>query len=86
MALSSEYPGSGLNVWFKEDIQNALRAVDSANADLFETIGIPEMELYRRGYKAALRAMGEAFGIRYTLREGDAKETPAVIDVSPLPR
>lgn len=82
MALSSQYTGSGLDVWFKDDIQNALRAVDMANADLCKTINTPEMRLYRQGYEAAIRAVGEAFGIRYQSARNH-EETPTIIDVTP---
>lgn len=82
MALSSQYSRSGLDVWFKDDIRNALRAVDSANADLFEIINNSEMQLYRQGYEAAVRAIAEAFGIRYKSAH-QREETPAIIDITP---
>jgi hypothetical protein len=82
VAFGSQYPSSGLNVWFKDDIQNALRAIDTANADLFKTINTPEMHFYRRGYEAALRAIAEAFGIRY---ESPVRryEEPLTVEVKP---
>jgi hypothetical protein len=83
VALSSHYPGSGLNVWFKDDIRNTLRAVDSANADLFKTINTPEMQLYRQGYESAIRAIAEAFGIHYEQSARRHEETPTIIDITP---
>jgi hypothetical protein len=81
VALSSQYSSPGLEVWFRDDIQNTLRAVDSANAELFKTINTPEMQHFRQGYEAAIRAIGEAFGIRYR-PAGNHRETPEIIDVS----
>jgi hypothetical protein len=83
MALNSYASNSGLNVWFKDDVQNALRAVESANAGLFEIISTPEMQLYRQGYEAALRAVAEAFGIRQEPLTPHRDEAPAFIDVTP---
>jgi hypothetical protein len=83
MALNSYASNSGLNVWFKDDVQNALRAVESANAGLFEIIDTPEMQLYRQGYEAALRAVAEAFGIRQEPFTRQRDEAPAFIDVTP---
>lgn len=83
MALSSQYSSSGLDVWFKDDIKNTLRAIDSANAEVFNTIDTSEMQLYRQGYEAAIRAIAEAFGIRYDPSARHHEETPAIIDVTP---
>ena len=83
MVVTSESQRSRLNVWFKDDIQNALSAIDSANADLFQTINTPEMQLYRRGYEAALRAMAEAFGLRYDTANCLRQDLADIIDVTP---
>jgi hypothetical protein len=83
VALSTQYSSSGLDVWFKEDIQNALKAVDSANAELFKVINTPEMRLYRQGYEAAIRAVAEAFGIRHESPACRHEEAPLIIDVTP---
>lgn len=82
MALSSHYSSSGLDVWFKDDIRNTLRSVDLANAELFKTINTPEMQSYRQGYEAAIRAIGEAFGIRYKSVD-HCNQKPTIIDVTP---
>ena len=81
MALSSHYSSSGLDVWFKDDIKNALRAVDSANAEVFKAINTPEMQMFRQGYEAAIRAVAEAFGIGYKSLASHEEET--IIDVTP---
>lgn len=82
MALSSQYSSSGLEVWFRDDIQNTLRSVDLANAELFRTINTPEMQHFRQGYEAAIRAIGEAFGIRYRPANGKEETSEIIIDVS----
>jgi len=56
--------GLSLNVWFRDDIKNALVAVDSANLDIASVVDTPEVRIYRRGYEAAIRAVAAAFGIR----------------------
>jgi len=65
MAGNSFYYDSGLNFWSRDDINNALRAIDLASAEVFAAIDTPEVQLYRRGYEAAIRAMAEAFGIHH---------------------
>ena len=56
----------GLQVWFRDEIQNALTAVDTANLDLVSSINTPEIQTYRKGYAAAIRAVAAAFGIPYS--------------------
>lgn len=56
---------SGFRVWSREDLQGALRALDQANCDLASTIDSYEMQLYRKGYTAALGALAEMFAISY---------------------
>jgi hypothetical protein len=56
----------GLKIWFRDEIQNTLVAVDMANLDLFSSIDSPEMQMYRRGYVAAMRAVAAAFGLSYS--------------------
>ena len=53
-----------LDVWFRDDIRNALVAVDSANLDIASVVDTPEVRIYRRGYEAAIRAVAAAFGIQ----------------------
>ncbi|GEM_PF-2935625 len=55
----------GLKVWFRDEIQNALMAVDTANQDLVSNIDSVEVQIYRKGYAAAIRAIAAAFGIPY---------------------
>ena len=65
--IDTQISSPGLHVWFSDDIRNTLRAVDTANAEVFKVINAPEMQLYRQGYEAALRSIAEAFGIQYAL-------------------
>jgi hypothetical protein len=81
MASNSYYFDPGFSCWFRDDINNALRAIDSASAEVFDLVRTPEMELYRRGYEAALRSMAEAFGIHYTPWANE--EASALIEVRP---
>ena len=83
MCLSSQYSHSTFNVWFKDDIQHALRAVDTANAALLEVINTPEMRLYRQGYEAALRAVAEAFGVSPELGTQHKPGDAAPMDITP---
>ena len=65
----------GLDIWFKEDIANILRAADEANlsalaagggAFLAGAAGEPAIELrcaYRRGFVAALATLALALGL-----------------------
>jgi len=55
----------GLGVWFREEILNALSAVDDANWDVAQHIDAPEMRLYRKGFEAAIKAVATAFGLAY---------------------
>ena len=58
-------PGSSLDVWFRDDIQNALCSVDISNADICELIPHRDAAIYRRGYLTALRSIAAVFGIEY---------------------
>ena len=82
MTNSPQYCSSGFGVWFRDDIKNALRAVDTANAEVFQVVNTPEIQLYRRGYAAALRSIAEAFGIHY-ISPVYGEEMPAIIEVMP---
>jgi hypothetical protein len=57
----------GLDIWFAEDIRNALLAADeasSATAAVAATFGEPAtLRAYREGYKAALTTVALAFGL-----------------------
>jgi hypothetical protein len=56
---------SGLRVWFRDEIEHTIEAVDLANRDIARHINTPEMTMYRMGYEAAIEAFATAFGIRY---------------------
>ena len=62
----------GLDLWFREDIENALRAAEAASAATVAVLGEtgnPEVvRAYRQGYRAALAVVAQAFGIPF--REG----------------
>lgn len=53
----------GLNVWFMEDVARTLAAIREASAEVFDLVTTPEMQLYRMGYEAALRAVAVAFDV-----------------------
>lgn len=56
---------SGIEVWFKEDIENIILAVDQANRDVAKHIDTPGMAMCRMGFEAALEAVSATFGIAY---------------------
>ncbi|MCS7286708.1 MAG: hypothetical protein RMK30_06240 [Anaerolineae bacterium] len=56
----------GLGVWFREEIERALLAIEEAMEEVVGVIG-EETEYtrgYRDGYRAAIRALASAFGIK----------------------
>jgi len=61
----------GLDLWFREDIENALRAAEVASAATVAVLGetgSPEVvRAYRQGYRAALAVVAQAFGIKIKL-------------------
>jgi len=67
---------SGIGVWFKEEIENTICAVDLANKDVAQHIVTPEMQMYRLGYEAAIEALATAFGVKYT------RTTPAPLSAA----
>lgn len=71
----------GLKIWFRDEIQNTLVAVDMANMDLVSGIDSSEVQMYRRGYAAAIRAVAAAFGLSYSPQidhmEPQVVESPA---------
>ncbi len=52
-------------IWFRDEIENVIHAIDAANGDIASCIDTPEMALYRKGYEAALNAVAEALGVEY---------------------
>lgn len=65
--MSVEYRNQGLGVWFRDEIQDALIAVDAANWDIAQHLeGADEIKLYRKGFEAALRAVAAVFGLSYS--------------------
>ena len=72
----------GFKIWFRDEIENVIHAVDAANNDIASCVGTPEVALYRKGYEAALNAVAEALGVRYT-PQGERVACPPVLQ--PLP-
>lgn len=63
----------GLDIWFTEDVRNALLAADEASlatAGVIVVLGEPDSDqlklirVYREGYRAALCAVALAFGLK----------------------
>ncbi len=56
----------GLEMWFQEDIENAILAAEEASASTASQFGgNPErVAAFREGYRAALVTIALAFGIR----------------------
>jgi len=58
----------GLDIWFQEDITNALKAAEQASsttaAAIESVVSDPSyLRAYRQGYKAALITVATAFGL-----------------------
>jgi len=57
-------PGAGsVRAWFPDELAAALATVSIANSDIAGAIDTPEMQLYRRGFDAALRALAALFQV-----------------------
>ena len=56
---------SGIGVWFEQQIEDALQAVNEANEDIADLVPTAEMRIYRRGYVAAINAISATFGCNY---------------------
>jgi hypothetical protein len=50
-------------VFSREDIQNVLRAIDSANRSLAAHLPLAEVGIYRAGFAAAIDAVAKAFDV-----------------------
>lgn len=74
---------SGLDIWFKDEILQTLKAVDMANLDVAGEIDSLEMRLYRRGFEAAIRSMAAAFGLDYEPATSKHRRPSHVIDGVP---
>jgi hypothetical protein len=68
---------TGIGVWAEKDIENTLRGVDVANLDVATIVPTPEMQIYRRGYAAAISAMSVAFGLNYRSQPAEPAKTLA---------
>ena len=74
---------SGLDIWFKDEILQTLKAVDMANLDVAGEIDSLEMRLYRRGFEAAIRSIAAAFGLDYEPPTSRPRQSLHVIDGIP---
>lgn len=54
-------------LFWREDIHNALRAIDQANASLAAHLPLEAVAIYRAGFSAALRAVATCFDIHLDL-------------------
>jgi len=72
-------------IWFVDDIENILVAVDEANLDIARRIDTPEMRVYRLGYEAAVEAIAKAFGITYAIKTPDASSIQLMQPISTRP-
>jgi len=71
---------TGLGVWFREEIRDALEATREAKLTTLETLresGVetPELRAYHRGVEDAIKAVATTFGIKLKPRgkEGQVK-------------
>ena len=80
----------GLDLWFREDIENALRAAEVASAATVAVLGErgnPEVVwAYRQGYRAALAVVAQAFGIPFRLPQPSDRPALQPSNVQTLPR
>ncbi len=51
-------------VFWRDDIESILRAIDLANGALAVNLPVREVEIYRAGFRAALTAAAEAFAVK----------------------
>lgn len=61
----------GLGVWFREEIERALWAVQEVMEGVMVEVGEETEYLrgYREGYRAAIKAMAQAFGVKVREKE-----------------
>jgi hypothetical protein len=65
MAASLVRRNQAPGIWNRDDILDALAAVDAANWSLAQHIRTPEMVLYRQGFETAMASVAAAFGLAY---------------------
>jgi len=73
----------GLDIWFSEDIRNALLAADEASGRtaIYCPDG-PALQAYRAGYRAALVTVALAFGISPAVIICPSVEAGALVPIS----
>lgn len=52
-----------LDIFFGDDLQRILSAVNQAHLDACHQNDCPEVRIYRMGFAAAIRAIATAFGV-----------------------
>lgn len=70
----------GLGIWFKDEIEDILLAIDEANLDMASRFDTPEVRIYRQGFTAAISAVATAFGIRWALPRTTLIQTAHILD------
>lgn len=63
-----------LDIYFREDVINRLRSINSASASTAEMTDDPIVQAHRRGYMQALTAVALSFGLRREDLEAEAKQ------------
>lgn len=53
----------GIEIWFKEDVRNILISANASSAATAQCAPGPGVQMYRRGYQAALMTVALACGI-----------------------
>jgi len=56
-------PDHDLTFWYRDGVENILRAVDEASRRMADWDGSAEIRTYRLGFAAAIRCVAAAFGI-----------------------
>ena len=68
---------TGLRVWFRDEIENALLAVNTSNEAIAKHVNTPEMALYQLGFATAIKAVAVAFGVEWKDNEDDTTQSLA---------
>lgn len=65
--IMDSYQTIRTETYLRTDIANALRSIDNTNASVASAVPTSEMEIYRRGFSDALKAVALSFGIDYAI-------------------
>ena len=74
----------GLDVWFREDVLNALLAADQASAATVAAVGNDVLDpatvrAFRQGFRAALVTVALAFGIAPEVDDGPGQAVSRIV-------